>query len=708
MRSLCVLVLLASCATTTSLGDAPVLPLRTLHLYETGVGFFERSGELSGSQTTLPVPAGHLDDALKTLTVIDAGGETVVHGFELKSSLSNGLARALAGLPTDEEGPISHQHILESLEGAHVVVTTPKAAYAGRLVQVHKSGTCPTGEDDGEDDEGEDQEKSKGQVGTCENAMSLLLLSDSGEIRRLAGDDITSVKPTDPVLLTRLNSALDALSPRAAQTQRDVRLLASTTGPVSLGYVAETPVWRTTYRFVLEPNGTRGQLQSWALVHNDTDENWQGIKLHLVNGRPDSFLFPLAAPRYAWREMVTPENELSTVPQLIDETVDQLWGDFASSVGTALTGGGVGTSYGMGGLGTRGHGGVGGGVGISSLSANQSDLLEVGDLAAIAEAEGSEQAALFNFTLANPLDLRAHGSALVPFVDQTMEVKRVTWIVNDGELARSAVLFTNNTPYTLPAGPIAFFHGTGFAGESALDRTKPGQRTFVTFGVDLDVTVERAGSQSTDKPQRVVVDNDMLVTHFVRQTTITYELENRSGQARLVYLPLDTVDNATIEGADVLDTHPDNNNIIAGFRLDAVSKKRPSLIVKEGLSRNEPVSSITHPALANLVDTESLRAQDRAVLRRALPITAKLKELEERKGKHAGTIAKIEAELGRLKGYLVAMGNKGTDGGSQNLVNRVLAHEDRLATLRDQMATLDDQTGAQRQALADTLRALVQ
>ena len=46
------------------------LPLTRVRLYETGVGYFERSGAVPVGETSLPVPAGHLDDALKTLVEI--------------------------------------------------------------------------------------------------------------------------------------------------------------------------------------------------------------------------------------------------------------------------------------------------------------------------------------------------------------------------------------------------------------------------------------------------------------------------------------------------------------------------------------------------------------------------------------------------------------------------------------------------------------
>jgi hypothetical protein len=51
-----------------------LLPLRSLRLDETGVGYFERSGTLEAQvATSLPVSAGHLDDALASLVVLNAG-----------------------------------------------------------------------------------------------------------------------------------------------------------------------------------------------------------------------------------------------------------------------------------------------------------------------------------------------------------------------------------------------------------------------------------------------------------------------------------------------------------------------------------------------------------------------------------------------------------------------------------------------------------
>ena len=127
-----------TCACSSTLPPtAPILPLRTLRLYETGVGYFERSGALTSSDvTSLPVPAGHIDDALKTLVVLDRNGKSTVHGVEFGSSISRGMARALAGLPTEGDAPLGFEQLVLGLRGSGVEVRTRAMVYRGRLVDL--------------------------------------------------------------------------------------------------------------------------------------------------------------------------------------------------------------------------------------------------------------------------------------------------------------------------------------------------------------------------------------------------------------------------------------------------------------------------------------------------------------------------------------------------------------------------------------------
>lgn len=658
---------LAGCqaSITSPGGRASVLPLTSLRLYETGVGYFERTGVVGPSEgSSLPVPAGHLDDALKSLVVLDPQGRAQLSGVRFTSSLSKGMARARAGLPSDPDEPLSYRDLLASLKGAELEVQASPKPLRGRLIEVVEEG----GDEAGKNDKG-------GKKGPPE--LSLLLLSDRGEVVRVPAAQVSTLRPIDRAVTERLGAALEALSARSAQGTRPIRLTSSSRRPLTLGYIAETPVWRATYRLVLPGAKTEGSLQGWALVHNDTDETWRGVSLQLVNGRPDSFLFPLAAPRYLRRGLVHPEDELSTVPQLFDTTPDAMWADGVGlgTIGTIGHGGGTGSGYGAG----------GGRVGSITSSVGTSSLLKVGDLSEAAPAVGTEVGALFVYRSNQPLDLGAHSSALVPFLHRGVEVEAVTWVGDASSSPRSAVRFVNSTGQTLPAGTVAFFDGEGFAGESGLDRLKPGERRFIQYGADLDLEATARPSAPSEEPKRLAFAGEALEEHFLRETRVTYELENRGGRPRTVYAAQHLNQNATLKGADRVDFDAGSSLPVAVFVVPRGKAER-SIVAVEGLSRKTPLEKLTADRLTQLAAATSLQANERAAAGEAAARQREVEQARQAADTDRAEIAELEKDLDRLREHLKALGGeKGAGAGANPFVQRILAAEDRLAAARKRL-----------------------
>src|SRR6185312_17325746 len=85
-----------------------------------------------------------------------------------------------------------------------------------------------------------------------------------------------------------------------------------------IGYVVETPVWKTSYRLLLDDHGKLGKLQGWAIVENQTESDWNHVSLSLVSGRPISFVMDLYQPLYATRPNVVPEMYAGLRPQVYE------------------------------------------------------------------------------------------------------------------------------------------------------------------------------------------------------------------------------------------------------------------------------------------------------------------------------------------------------------------------------------------------------
>jgi hypothetical protein len=651
---------------------AAVLPLHSLRLYENGVGYFEREGVLGADEgSTLGVPASHVDDALKTLIILSKG-DAKVSGIEFPSVVSDGAARSLAGLPLDGESPADYEHVLKSLIGFRVEITGESAPeLRGRLLEVERAESPPPAGAPA---------KERSKVPLAAVSYFLLVVADGGALSRVPTTAIRTIRPLDRAFSARLQTAADALGGRSAQLRRELRVQASATTPVRIGYIAETPVWRASYRLVLPPEGLRAALQGWALVHNDTDEPWTNVAVELVNGAPDSFLFPMAAPRYARRKLTTPETELSTVPQLALRTPDGLWGDHvedsASEGGLGLSGvgeggGGYGEGIGLGSIGTVGHG-------AGSAGGMSGEAIAIGDLSRIATARGKDEGRLFSYRLAEKVSLGAHGSSLLPLLAHAVTVRRFTRFDGDG-VGRSSVRFSNDTPYILPAGPVAIFESAGFTGETLIDRLRPQDRAFLEYGVDLDATldvetkeVSRSVIRVSYDPRRERLEQDGIDVGDHRLT-----VENHAATPRSVGYVLSRVNkNAKVEGADELDYDAKANEAIAFVTLPARGHLQRSLRVTQASFASTSLENLTTDGIGKLAAAESLPAAQRAVLRAVLPRVAALEEAEKRARELESHATDLDQDLTRNRQHLEAMHAGAQGAGAQNpIAARVVALE---------------------------------
>src|SRR5215472_5453164 len=227
------LLSLCGCGAARAERAPTILPLTTLRLYETGVGYFERSGTVDASAaTSLPVPQGHLDDALKTLVVLSGDGKSSVHGLEFGSSVSRGMARAMAGLPTDADAPITYRDLILSMKGQRVEVKTAAGTWTGRLIDVTDAAdAAPSPEST---PPAPAQGGGQGDAAKRAPRLTLILLTDASAIVRFRTIDTLSVRPTDPAYASRLDAALDVLSSRNAQSEQLLNLVAEQHGNVTL------------------------------------------------------------------------------------------------------------------------------------------------------------------------------------------------------------------------------------------------------------------------------------------------------------------------------------------------------------------------------------------------------------------------------------------------------------------------------------------
>src|SRR5262245_43675238 len=306
VRSLLSLLLLASIlifpALAQSENNPP--PLRRVTLYKHGVGYFERQGKVNGDQqVSFLFDAAQMNDVLKSLVALDLGrgpgradrGKISAVTFDSIKPVDKRLEEF--GISLDSTNAMGLTSLLGQLKGARVEIRGGPSPALGMVVGIEK--------------------RARTQGAEKTESQELVLVSDGGEFRSFPLDQIRGIKLLDSKLREDLEQYLSILQSTIHKNLR--KLTISTAGQgerdLFLSYVVEAPVWKTTYRVVLDAK-SKPFLQGWALVDNVQDEDWNDVTLSLVSGSPVSFIQDLQQPRYKRRPVVGMPDDVSVAPQI--------------------------------------------------------------------------------------------------------------------------------------------------------------------------------------------------------------------------------------------------------------------------------------------------------------------------------------------------------------------------------------------------------
>jgi hypothetical protein len=292
-------------------------PLRRVTLYKHGVGYFERQGKVNGDQqVTFLFDAAQMNDVLKSLVALDLGkgserGKISAVTFDSIKPVDKRLEEF--GISLDSTNGMGLTSLLGQLKGARVEVRAGPTSAAGVIVGIEK--------------------RARTQGAEKIETQELVMVSDGGELRSVPLDQIRGIKLLDAKLREDLEQYLSILQSTIHKNLRKLTISATGQGErdLFLSYVVEAPVWKTTYRVVLDAK-SKPFMQGWALVDNVQDEDWNDVTLSLVSGAPVSFIQDLQQPRYKQRPVVAMPDDVTVAPQIPQASLGATLG-FTSSGG---------------------------------------------------------------------------------------------------------------------------------------------------------------------------------------------------------------------------------------------------------------------------------------------------------------------------------------------------------------------------------------
>ena len=291
-------------------GEEPTvsrLPLKKVVMFNSGVGFFQHDGEVTGdTQVEMKFNVDDVNDLLKSMVVQDLNGGRI---STVTYASRDPITKTLKTFAVDLTDNPTLADLLDQVRGEKVEAEAPNKI-VGTILGVEK------------------RKQKVGENETVENEF-LNLLTDEG-LRSLPLASIARIKLLNESLDRELRQALTILALGHSADKKSVTLkfLGDGRRQVRVGYIQEAPIWKTSYRLVLNDEG-QPLLQGWALVENTTEEDWKDVSLTLVSGRPISFIMNLYEPLYVPRPVVEPELFASLRPQTYGQDLDRAEGEFA-------------------------------------------------------------------------------------------------------------------------------------------------------------------------------------------------------------------------------------------------------------------------------------------------------------------------------------------------------------------------------------------
>jgi hypothetical protein len=474
--------------TNTKATASPQLPVAQAVLFSSGVGFFQREGEIEGNQRIdLSFPVQDINDLLKSMVLQDMGnGHVSAVSYESRDPIDKTL-RSFAINLTQNPG---YGQILNQARGEKVEVSLQATNNA-------QPGTL-TGTIIGVETKEEAVTKDK-----IVHVEMLNLWCAEG-MRSLRMPDVLRVRFLNPVMENEVKRALEVLSLSHDTQKKAVSLVFSGQGkrPVRVSYVVENPIWKTSYRLMLKDG--KPYLQGWAVVENPSDEDWNNVNMSLVSGRPISFQMDLYQPLYVPRPTVEPELFASLRPP----TYNAAMNDEGAKVVRALRPEDIRLGR------------------INKKQESDKDMKDMADSArrslqfrGLAGKAGGDRGSTF----------LTGGEQAEPNMDTG----------NEHTLAKHPLLglrLKNNSGVHLMQGPITVFDKNTYAGDSRIMDLQKGEERLISYAVDLGTEVEPVAKRDPDRYTLVKIIKGIVQTTTKLRETKTYNVKNRGEQDRVVLI----------------------------------------------------------------------------------------------------------------------------------------------------------------------------
>lgn len=566
---------------------------------------------------------------------------------------SASLERQLRELETGDLRGKDLASILRELTGTRVEADAPGGKVSGRLLNA-------------------DIRKVPGGDGTAAEVIELALFTDDGELRTVNMQSLQGLKFTGDSTRQDLSRYLDVVANARNDNIRtlEIRTLGAGERIVKLSYTVEAPIWKASYRLILEDNKP-AFLQGWAIVDNTTSSDWNNINLSLVSSSPVSFIQRLSEPVYARR----PEVPVSVGPQAVPELhevgmgADRLRGAGLAELGRAKQEKAVAME-------SRAF--------AAPMAAapriSFSDAMRDSNLSSAEAIKVGDQ---FEYRMSDPVTILKNQSALIPILQAEIDADKISvFTANQGKTnPRSAVWLENSTEFTLDGGPFSINDSGLFAGEGLFETIYPEDKRVLSYALDRSVTIEEDVESSRRSLQGITRESGILIVSHKLLESKVYRIKNSADSDRnLVF------EHPLRNGWDlVLPLSPEEksgNYYRFAYTVGKNSDSKFTVEEERLLSQRISLDAVTENEIRMWMSGAEMDEKTREKLAPLLAVARDISESRRQINSLESEKNGIHSSQGRIRQNLSALGSSPAEAGlRQRYVSQLESQEDQLANL---------------------------
>ncbi len=454
-------------------------------IYSNGIADFCKNVTVKSTEPTalsIPVRKQDLGDLLGTFQLF---GDVT-----LQQPPSFSPQNVSSGNLTLNSGDVLEQ-MVQSLSGSAIEVKRPEGTLKGHLLGLHK-----------------EQQGTSGDPIRCK---FLVMQTETG-ITKISFKDILSFNFTEEVVQKEIEKALKRNREQLKPGSAFVDVIISTDQPeteATIQYALPAAAWKITYRLYKQEDG-KYEFQGFAIVDNNTDEDWNDVLISVVTGEPITFSTDLALSKIPERSHV---NVVADIAVGAVELEKAIFGSVFEHHDDEVEMNAASADMMM----------------ASAPMAMRRSARKMKKSAEMPSAETTDVGDFNIFHATTPITIASQRSAAVPVFQTTIDDAKVVLHYEEQNHATRpyrCVEFINQTEFSLGRGVCAVYDTGTYGGSCILPATKPIGNALLAHALETGLKISREYHQQHQTNIGLFISKGVCVTKQHVEQKSSYHISN--------------------------------------------------------------------------------------------------------------------------------------------------------------------------------------